>query len=99
MNEELNEEGFAEIKHNPHNYQFDPGIFENSDNYIDFPEIGNDDNEYDDEENINYESEPTHSDTIPLRTERTLGYSKRKGLGLFLTVQGKIPRLYIFCRW
>ena len=84
INEELNEEGFAEIKHYPHNYQFDPGIFEDSDNDIDIPEIEDDENEYDNEENINYESIPPHSDTIPLRTERTLGYSKRKGLGLYV---------------
>jgi hypothetical protein len=84
INEELNEEGFAEIKHHPHNYQFDPGIFEDSDNDIDIPEIEDDENEYDNEENINYEPDPPHSDTIPLRTERTLGYSKRKGLGLYV---------------
>jgi len=84
INEELNEEGFAEIKHHPHNYQFDPGIFEKSDNDIDIPEIENDGNKYDNEENIKSEPELTPSDTIPLRTERTSGYSKRKGLGLYV---------------
>jgi hypothetical protein len=84
INEELNVEGFAEIKHHPHNYQFDPDIFEKSDNDIDIPEIENEGNKYDNEENIKSEPEPPPSDTIPLRTERTSGYSKRKGLGLYV---------------
>ena len=99
INEELNEEGFAEIKHNPRNYQFEPGIFEKSDNDIGVPENEDKKNEYNSGETINpepvveennypelkYENHAQLiSDTMPVTTPGNLRYSNRKGLGIFV---------------
>lgn len=84
INEELNEEGFAEIKHHPRSYKLEPRIFEKwgKDNGI--PEIEDEKNEYDSDKSINPEPEPPLSGTIPVITARNLRYSKRKGIGLYV---------------
>ena len=84
INEELNEEGFAEIKHHPRSYKLKPRIFEKwgKDNGI--PEIEDKKNEYDSDKSINPEPEPLLSGTIPVITARNLRYSNRKGIGLYV---------------
>ena len=83
INEELNEEGFAEIKHYSRNYKFEPGAFEKLDNDVTIPEAKIEKNEYDYEEVLNSEQLPPLP-RVPIKTDRTLGYSKRKGLGIYV---------------
>jgi len=99
INEELNEEGFAEIKHPARKYQFDPNIFEKLDQEMTIPEIENSEADLDNKKTISSEPvieeniypelrDENHpkwvSQTIPPRTEKTPAYSKTKGLGLYV---------------
>ena len=115
INEELNEEGFAEVKHKPRMYRFETDIYERLGDDIGIPETQDEKNESDSDENIISEtgveenpfpgiqeelSEKLHSDDqmhdiedtdifktpqeLLRRPERNLGYSKRKGIGLYV---------------
>jgi nucleoid DNA-binding protein len=100
INEELNEEGFAEVKHNPRKYKFKNDLYEKYDEDNGTPEIEDEKHESEVDENINpsilYTGDQMHDidetdkeifqtpDLIPDRPERSLGYSKRKGIGLYV---------------
>jgi hypothetical protein len=84
INEELNDEGFAEIKHIPYNYNPEPDLTEKISEDIRIPEIVDEKSDYDDIKNLSSEPEPLPSYTIPSINESNLNYSKKKGIGLYL---------------
>jgi hypothetical protein len=99
INEELNEEGFAEVKHHPRNYDIDSGIFEKSDENNTAPEYDGDKYNDDVEQQVNSETEveedmsselengnnrELYFQTTPHNIDHTRPYSKSKGLGLYV---------------
>jgi nucleoid DNA-binding protein len=84
INEELNDEGFAEIKHIPRDYKIEPPLIDKTDEtpyeIPVVPEIENENNK------IELDRDLIPVPLIPEVYKRGAGYSQRRGLGLYVIV-------------